>query len=144
MRDVLSHPFFGIGKLAGVAPVFDRPKLGQATKIVDINSTNDANMIQSKEAGTGTKAETKNIDAKIEPDDASSPVNEMIPVPLPITESNVLLSEILREVEQERIPTSAPIAPPPVLVKAAPAPAPASVSRVSKFGIKGIKFGKKK
>lgn len=144
MRDVLSHPFFGIGKLAGLAPVFDRPKLGQATKIVDINSTSDASMIQSKEAGTGTKADTKNIDAMIEPDDASSPVNELIPVPLPVTESNELLSEILREVEQERIHFSTPIAPHPVLVKTAPAPAPASVSRVSKFGIKGIKFGKKK
>ncbi len=138
MRDVLRHPFFGIGKLAGVAPVFNRPKLGQVSKIVDISAIIDTTTIQPKEKDAETQANAKSIDSMMKP-------------PIPTTEA--LRSEIVREVEQERkhfavsqrhTSHPAPIISPPVPVLATPVPAPASVSRVSKFGIKGIKFGKKK
>jgi len=52
MRDVLGHPFFGLGKLAGTAPVFDRPALGApsvATNTVDINAHTDEHMKHRKE-----------------------------------------------------------------------------------------------
>ena len=139
MRDVLRHPFFGIGKLAGVAPVFNRPKLGQISKIVDISA------IHPKEKDAETQAHAKSIDSSIKPDE--SPMNEPTPSPKPTTASR---SESERE-ERKHPASSQPYASipanpisPSVPVLAAPAPAPASVSRVSKFGIKGIKFGKKK
>merc|ERR1712174_94192 len=37
MREVLEHPYFGLGKLAGEAPVFDRPNLNETTNTVEIN-----------------------------------------------------------------------------------------------------------
>jgi hypothetical protein len=136
MRDVLSHPFFGIGKLAGVAPVFDRPKLGQATKIVDISATS-VNIIQSKEVGAETEAKAKVNDEKKKP---PSP-------PGPATESSALHSEIIRELEPERKLPAIPqphAPPPPAPIAPTPAPPPSSSVSKSKFGIKGLKFGKKK
>lgn len=46
MRAVLEHPFFGIGKLAGEAPVFERHNLGSsvATNTVDINAYTDEHL----------------------------------------------------------------------------------------------------
>jgi hypothetical protein len=147
MRDVLSHPFFGIGKLAGVAPVFNRPKLGQATKIVDI-STTSVSIIQSKEVNAGKESMATVNDEKKKPDEASAPVKEPSPSPpRPTTESSALRPEIVREVEPERKLPAVPqpqAPPPPAPVAPTPAPPPTSSVSKSKFGIKGLKFGKKK
>ncbi|KAL9185574.1 hypothetical protein ACHAXT_003351 [Thalassiosira profunda] len=51
MREVLEHPFFGLGKLAGKAPVFKRPELGAQsdTNAMDINAYTDEHLANRHE-----------------------------------------------------------------------------------------------
>jgi len=61
MREVLEHPFFGLGKLEGEAPAFDRPELGQQSpkktdNTVDINQYTDEHLKQRHELVAETDA----------------------------------------------------------------------------------------
>jgi len=69
MREVLEHPFFGIGSLAGKAPVFNRPILGSsaATNTVDISSYTDGHLRQRNEIVAGAEA-AKSPEKKVLPD----------------------------------------------------------------------------
>lgn len=135
LREVLSHPFFGIGKLAGVAPVFDRPKLGSpaVNNKVNIKAAEKEEINRTKviDVEAAAKARTQKPD--------ETPALSKAPFsPRPAADTSVLLNEILRDMEPAQ-KLSVPAATQPQ------ASAPASVaSRVSKFGIKGLKFGKKK
>ena len=66
MREVLEHPFFGIGKLAGEAPVFDRPTLGSsaATNTVDINAYTDEHLKHRNEIVAEAEAMAKTPEKK--------------------------------------------------------------------------------
>lgn len=128
MRDVLGHPFFGIGKLAGVAPVFDRPTLvlsATSNVILDINAPHK----HEKPALIDTE----------EKDDALARLG---PRPsYPATFSNVEPNVTGPEPTRFRYAQSPPTAivnPTPVSTAAT-----ANAGKKSKFGIKGM-FGKKK
>merc|ERR1711957_597555 len=76
MREVLEHPFFGIGGLAGKVPVFNRPTLGSsdATNTVDINSYTEGHLKQRNEIVAGaedTKLAQKKALPAVSEDDTS-------------------------------------------------------------------------
>lgn len=118
MRDVLGHPFFGIGKLAGKAPVFVRPTLGAPHK-----------------EETPVLEETPFL---IETEKNSAPALSG-PGPSPRPPSTISKPKtIVKEPEPTRLTQSAPAA----ALNPTPAPIP-DAQKKSKFGIKGV-FGKKK
>jgi len=109
MREVLEHPFFGIGKLAGEAPVFDRPALGQqsstvADNTVDINAYTDEHLKHRNEL-------VAEADAARTPEKKKAPtaIEEEKEEPPPATEGSVPVLETISEPVDEPIKTTAPI-----------------------------------
>jgi len=65
MREVLEHPYFGIGKLAGKPPVFERPKTAPSANIIEINAYTDEHMEHQAEYVAEAEAKAKTAaDAK--------------------------------------------------------------------------------
>ena len=127
MRDVLGHPFFGIGKLAGVAPVFARPKLGLpgASNVIDINPPD--------QEGTSFLFNSEKND--------NTSLSGMQPSPQPSSKISKVVPSF-KGPEPNRQPQSAPTAtvhPTPESV-----PVTGNAPKKSKFGIKNMMFGKKK
>jgi len=106
MREVLSHPFFGIGELKGDAPVFDRPTLGyaSATNTVDINAFTD----ESFKHGNGIIMESEVM--------TFSPIKDGMPSLMEVD-----IEEVASDVSEEAVPSSKPGPDPPVLDIAVPA-----------------------
>ena len=148
MREVLEHPFFGLGKLAGKAPVFKRPELGAQsdTNAMDINAYTDEHLANRHEYIA--EAEEK----------AKTPKKEEVPAVIQVEEEPEEEEveeepEVVAEPEpapEVKAPAPAPRPPPqaapapaarPVSPAAAPAAAPsaAAAKKKSRFG-----FGKKK
>ncbi|KAL7539641.1 hypothetical protein ACHAXR_009826 [Thalassiosira sp. AJA248-18] len=164
MRDVLEHPFFGIGKLAGKAPVFDRPALGalSATNTVDINAYTDEHLKHRHEIVAEAEAMAKatkkeEIPAAVEKEteeEAPAVVEDPEPTPEPVPETSQPPSEAsvpsepeVQEPEPVVVTAPPPQAPAPPVHTPRPVSPPASSSaaaaskKKSKFG---LKFGKKK
>ena len=125
MRDVLGHPFFGIGKLAGVAPVFVRPKLGLpgASNVIDIIAP-DQEEVSSLISAVKKAEATSGMRPPPQPPSKISPVVQSVQGP-----------------KLDRQPQSTPTA----TVNPTPAsiPVTGNAPKKSKFGIKSV-FGKKK
>ena len=124
----MGHPFFGIGKLAGVGPVFDRPTLGLSAAS-NVTIAIDAPYKEEKPALIDTEKK----------DDASARLG---PRPsYPSTFSNV--DSCVKEPEPTRYRYAQ--SPPTAIVSTTPASTAATfiAGQKSKFGIKGM-FGKKK
>jgi len=172
MRDILGHPFFGIGKLAGKAPVFDRPTLGSpsAANTVDINAYTDEHLKHRHEIIAEAEAEAmvntpKKTDIPVviemEKEDIALAVVEE-PVPSPALEPETSAAPIAAPVEVKpevikpeppvvtapppQAQPPAPAAPSPVPTTRAPSPVTNTTTKKSKFGMMGksMKFGKKK
>mmetsp|Transcript_24499 Transcript_24499/g.40163 ORF Transcript_24499/g.40163 Transcript_24499/m.40163 type:complete len:696 (+) Transcript_24499:3-2090(+) len=82
MREVLEHSFFGIGKLAGEAPVFDRPTLGSsaATNTVDINAYTDEHLKHRNEIVAEAEAMAKTPEKKEMPAVVEKEKEDELPV----------------------------------------------------------------
>jgi len=146
MRDVLEHRYFGIGKLAGTAPVFERPELGASSEsnTVDISAfttdhlKNRHNIVAEAEANAKTEAAA----AKTAEKKVASPKTTVVKKPTPAAPPKTVSPPPAAAVE-------------PAVIKPAPQDIPASAStesaepvaaatttkKKSKFG---MKFGKKK
>jgi hypothetical protein len=124
MRDVLGHPFFGIGKLAGVAPVFVRPKLGLpgASNVIDIVAPDHEEMSSLINAVKKAEA-TSGIRPSPQPS-RISPVAQSVQGPEPSRQPQSTRTTTV-------IPTQVSI------------PVTGNAPKKSKFGIKSV-FGKKK
>merc|ERR1712157_214894 len=57
MREVLEHPYFGLGKLAGEAPVFDRPNLNKTTNTVEIDQYTEEHLATRNDNTPSDKVE---------------------------------------------------------------------------------------
>ena len=154
MREVLEHPFFGIGKLPGKAPAFNRPKLGALSaedNTVDIGAFTDEHLknrheiiMEAEDTAAAAKVAPKKkadvppvIETKAE--EPEPVVQEPEPEPEPVIE------EPEPEPEPVKVVSPPPQAPPapaarPVSPTLSPT-APAAAKKKNKFG---MKFGKKK
>ena len=154
MREVLEHPFFGIGKLAGAAPTFNRPTPKSPTaedNTVDIKAYSD-DYLKNRVVAEPKLSVGKPREVKPTPeDDMVSPVPSVVS---PVPSKDIETSEHDSEASSGKNPTKEAEATPAVPQSAPPvAPAPAPVvqetstpsqpdaKKKSKFGFK--KFGKK-
>ncbi|KAL7552206.1 hypothetical protein ACHAWF_016273 [Thalassiosira exigua] len=174
MREVLEHPYFGIGKLKGEPPSFDRPTLGsdKATNTVDIGAFTEDHRrnrneivaeatvrASQKAAATEDKEEVLPPAALTQAAKEKKPVPALVPekpVPRASAESSVAPTppapvDVVKKTEPSRQAargTPSTVRPPP---QAATRPAPAPRAAVSppasqpkKKSMFGRKFGKKK
>lgn len=128
MREVLEHPFFGLGKLAGKAPDFDRPTLGQplpaADNTVDISAYTDDHLKHREEliakAGAAKTPEKKETPIVVEEEEEVEVVAS-IEKPKPSPEKIPTPAPKAPKVSSSPSPQSAPSRP-----VSPPAPAPAA------------------
>ena len=129
MRDVLSHPFFGIGKLAGGSgPVFDRPKLSPTAAASNINATKEKTPVLINAARVTPQSSP-------EPTLTSVNVTEPKQPAATVTPTSYIPDIIVPAPKQ---PTATVIAPATIQETSA-----TSSKKSSKFGMKNM-FGKKK
>lgn len=146
LRDVLEHPFFGIGKLAGEAPVFDRPTLGSstATNIVEINAYTDEHLKNRHEIVAEAEAMAKKP-AVVEEKQVASPPAQIEEPAEPEAEVSAPEPAAIEEPEQPVVTAPPPQAQQAPIAPAVHAPSPVTTTKKTKFGIKSkIGFGKKK
>ena len=128
MRDVLSHPFFGIGKLlGGSGPVFHRPLLGVSAA--------------SNIVGTKKKTPVLINDARVMPQPSPEPPSTSVNVTEPkqpaatVNPTSCIPDITVPALKQPTVTVNAPA---PIRETSA-----ASSKKSSKFGMKKM-FGKKK
>ena len=147
MREVLEHPFFGLGKLAGVAPSFKRPTLRTPTvasepNTVDIKTYSEEYL--KKRIGVHSKPSTgdrKTVTPTTIQEKRESEMSSPPPAPSVKVVSSKVFDKSSNEGVEVKIATSQSSS--PRRRPQSPTPSEKSEKRRSKFSVKKFGFGKK-